>query len=128
MDLAATLNISPAYFESHQADFVVSTVPIPNPVLPVVVVGPLLTEEDRRHVDEAIRRSGEAMAARKAMVTEKHVDFVSALRILSLYQTTLQNGMTSTNLLILLIRCYHVLVSSMVFGVLRDVNSDQFHL
>ena len=86
VDLAATLNISPAYFESHQADFVVSTVPIPNPVLPVVVVGPLLTEEDRRHVDEAIRRSGEAMAARKAMVTEKHVDFVSALRILSLYQ------------------------------------------
>ena len=86
VDQAATLTLSPAYFESHEADFVISTVPIPNLPLPVVVVGTLLTEEDRRRIDEAIRRSVEALAEKKVAGGRNRVDFVSALRITSLYQ------------------------------------------
>jgi galactitol-specific phosphotransferase system IIB component len=86
VDQAATLTLSPAYFESHEADFVISTVPIPNLPLPVVVVGTLLTEEDRRRIDEAVRRSVEALAEKKVAGGRNRVDFVSALRITSLYQ------------------------------------------
>lgn len=84
VDQAAALQLAPGYFELHKADFIISTVPVPEVPLPVVTVNALLTEADRREIDEAVRLIGEKQVEKKAQ-KKVQVDFQSALRVLSVY-------------------------------------------
>lgn len=85
VDQVAALQLSPGYFDLHEADFIVSTVPVPQMRLPVVVVGALLGEEDRRRIDEAIRHSSEVQVEKAVQKERPKVDFPSALRVLGAY-------------------------------------------
>ena len=88
VDQAAALQLAPGYFELHKADFIISTVPVPEVPLPVVTVNALLTEADRREIDEAVRLIGEKQVEKKAQ-KKVQVDFQSALRVLSVYSSAI---------------------------------------
>ncbi|SDP63204.1 BglG family transcription antiterminator [Selenomonas ruminantium] len=83
-DMVSTMQLTPAYFREHEADFIIATVPIPHVPLPVVVVSALLTPADQAKIDGLLDRQlpverVEAPAAAKP-------DFVSALKIMGAYE------------------------------------------
>ena len=85
-DLVSTLQLTPEYFSSHEAEFIVATVPIPKVPLPVVVVSALFSKEDQQRVDEEIMRCEEAkVPAAKADSGKIKLDFAPALRIMQAY-------------------------------------------
>lgn len=81
----AALELSSEFMASARPDFIISTVPIPQVQVPVVVVGALLSEEDRQRIDGAIRSLSVSRVEEKAARKVK-LDFVSALRVLSAYE------------------------------------------
>lgn len=80
----ASLELSPEMIKKCEADFIVSTVPIPALPVPVVVVNALLGKDDRDALDEAISRVSSVQVERKAKAHVK-VDFPSALRVMNAY-------------------------------------------
>lgn len=85
-DQVSTLQLTPEYFSSHEAEFIVSTVPIPSVPLPVVVVSALLSKEDQQRIDEELIRCEKTKAPAKAPdFGRAKPDFTSALRVMQAY-------------------------------------------
>lgn len=84
VDLVSTLQLTPGYFDTHTADIIISTVPIPSVPVPVVVVSPLLTLEDRGRLTQAIEHAADnAPPVREATVAPP--DFKSGLELMAVY-------------------------------------------
>ena len=89
-DLVSTLQLTPDYFAAHEAEFIVSTVPIPQIPLPVVVVSALLSKEDQQQVDEALLHSEEIKVEEQATGRVKaRLDFPAALRVMGAYNAAI---------------------------------------
>lgn len=89
-DQVSTLQLTPEYFSSHEAEFIVATVPIPHVPLPVAVVSALLTKEDQLCIDELLGQCEEArVEARAAGKAQAKPDFAAALRIMQAYDTAI---------------------------------------
>ena len=83
VDTVSTLELTPSYNDIHDADLVVSTVPVPNETaMPVIVVNALLGADDIRRIDDAITKLSEQAVERAA---RPKVDFPTALRSLDAY-------------------------------------------
>ena len=84
-DMVSTMQLTPAYFREHEADFIIATVPIPHVPLPVVVVSALLTPADQAKIDGLLDKQlpAERVEAPAAAVKP---DFVSALKIMGAYE------------------------------------------
>lgn len=89
-DLVSTLQLNPDYFAAHEAEFIVSTVPVPQVPLPVVVVSALLSKDDQQQIDEALlhceERKVEAQASGR---TKAALDFPAALRVMGAYNAAI---------------------------------------
>ena len=86
VDLVSALQIDAGYARNHDADFVISTVPIPWSPLPVVVSTPLLDDADKRRIDDEILRQQErAVREREALPARKAVPFLEALQQMAAY-------------------------------------------
>lgn len=84
VDLVSTLQLTPGYFDTHTADIIISTVPIPSVPVPVVVVSPLLTLEDRARLTQAIEHAADsAPDVREAAIAPP--DFKSGLELMAVY-------------------------------------------
>ena len=83
-DMVSTMQLTPAYFREHEADFIIATVPIPHVPLPVVVVSALLTPADQEKIDGLLDR--QLPAERVEAPAAAKPDFVSALKIMGAYE------------------------------------------
>lgn len=54
IELVSAVHLSRAYVEKTQAEFIISTIPIPDCALPVVVVNSLLLQEDRDKINRQL--------------------------------------------------------------------------
>jgi mannitol operon transcriptional antiterminator len=84
-DMVSTMQLTPAYFREHEADFIIATVPIPHVPLPVVVVSALLTPDDQEKIDGVLDKLLPAERAAVPAAAAKP-DFVSALKIMGAYE------------------------------------------
>ena len=84
-DMVSTMQLTPAYFREHEADFIIATVPIPHVPLPVVVVSALLTPADQAKIDGLLDKQLPAERVEAPAATAKP-DFVSALKIMGAYE------------------------------------------
>ena len=84
-DMVSTMQLTPAYFREHEADFIIATVPIPHVPLPVVVVSALLTPADQEKIDGLLDKQLPAERAEVPAAAAKP-DFVSALKIMGAYE------------------------------------------
>ena len=84
-DMVSTMQLTPAYFREHEADFIIATVPIPHVPLPVVVVSALLTPADQAKIDGLLDKQLPAERAEVPAAAAKP-DFVSALKIMGAYE------------------------------------------
>ena len=84
-DMVSTMQLTPAYFREHEADFIIATVPIPHVPLPVVVVSALLTPADQEKIDGLLDKQLPAERVEAPAATAKP-DFVSALKIMGAYE------------------------------------------
>ena len=84
-DMVSTMQLTPAYFCEHEADFIIATVPIPHVPLPVVVVSALLTLADQAKIDGLLDRQLPAERVEAPAAAAKP-DFVSALKIMGAYE------------------------------------------
>ncbi len=84
------MQLNPDYFAAHEAEFIVSTVPVPQVPLPVVVVSALLSKDDQQQIDEALlhceERKVEAQASGR---TKAALDFPAALRVMGAYNAAI---------------------------------------
>ena len=84
------MHLNPDYFAAHEAEFIVSTVPVPQVPLPVVVVSALLSKDDQQQIDEALlhceERKVEAQASGR---TKAALDFPAALRVMGAYNAAI---------------------------------------
>ena len=83
-DMVSTMQLTPAYFREHEADFIIATVPIPHVPLPVVVVSALLTPADQAKIDGLLDK--QLPAERVEAPAAAKPDFVSALKIMGAYE------------------------------------------
>ncbi|MBQ1809136.1 MAG: PTS sugar transporter subunit IIA, partial [Selenomonas sp.] len=83
--MVSTMQLTPAYFREHEADFIIATVPIPHVPLPVVVVSALLTPADQEKIDGLLDKQLPAERV-EAPTTAAKPDFVSALKIMGAYE------------------------------------------
>lgn len=91
VDLVSALQLNPDYVRHHEADFVISTVPIPWSPLPVVVTTPLLDEADKRRIDAEVQRQQKrAVHLRTPLPVKAAVPFLEALRQMAAYNQAVQ--------------------------------------
>ncbi|MCR5758018.1 MAG: BglG family transcription antiterminator [Selenomonas sp.] len=83
-DMVSTLQLTLAYFGEHEADFIISTVPIAHVPLPVVVVSALLTPDDQKKIDELLDSQAPQFRAQTATKKAKP-NFVAALQAMKAY-------------------------------------------
>ncbi len=67
VETISTINPDEDILKERGIDFVVSTVPIPNCELPVVVVNPLLMMEDKKKLEEFIKRTQTEISRKKSL-------------------------------------------------------------
>jgi mannitol operon transcriptional antiterminator len=84
VDVISALHVNNLYINQVQAEFVVSTVPIPNCILPVVVVNSLLNEVDKEKINKQIVILGETILKQAAKMPVEY-DFKVHLMQLNEY-------------------------------------------
>ncbi|SEJ69596.1 mannitol operon transcriptional antiterminator [Propionispira arboris] len=84
VDVISALHVNNLYINQVQAEFVVSTVPIPNCMLPVVVVNSLLNEVDKEKINKQIVVLGETILKQAAKMPAPY-DFKTHLMQLNEY-------------------------------------------
>ncbi|SHK26353.1 transcriptional antiterminator, BglG family [Selenomonas ruminantium] len=87
-DMVSTLQLTPEYFASHEADFIIATVPVRHMPLPVVVVSALLSPDDQEKIDALLDASGEKVVESQPQAVRK-LPFVEALRIMTAYEQSI---------------------------------------
>lgn len=85
VDHISTLQVDDAYVRQQGIEFVISTVPIYNVTVPVVVVSPLLEEADIRRIDLAIKQQNESFLRQAAEAAIALPPFREALQRLQDY-------------------------------------------
>jgi len=84
VDVISALHVNNLYINQVQAEFVVSTVPILNCMLPVVVVNSLLNEVDKEKINKQIVLLGESILKQAAKMPDQY-DFKTHLMQLNEY-------------------------------------------
>ena len=87
-DMVSTLQLTPEYFASHEADFIIATVPVRHMPLPVVVVSALLSPDDQEKIDALLDASGSKVVEEQPQAVKK-LPFVEALRIMNAYEQSI---------------------------------------
>lgn len=84
-DMVSTMQLTPAYFGEHEADFIIATVPISHVPLPVVVVSALLTPPDQEKIDNLLDKQAPEVR-QEATPKGSKPDFVTALKVMGAYE------------------------------------------
>ncbi len=92
VDLVSALQVNRDYVRRMEADFVISTVPIPWSPLPVVVTTPLLDAADKERIEKELVRQAEHRAHHVTAVQEREaIPFVESLRRMDAYNQAIQS-------------------------------------
>lgn len=92
VDLVSALQVNRDYARRMEADFVISTVPIPWSPLPVVVTTPLLDAADKARIEKELMRQADHRTHYATAVKEREViPFVESLRRMDAYNQAIQS-------------------------------------
>ncbi|WP_270400061.1 BglG family transcription antiterminator [Mitsuokella multacida] len=92
VDLVSALQVNRDYVRRMEADFVISTVPIPWSPLPVVVTTPLLDAADKERIEKELVCQAEHRAHHVTAVQEREaIPFVESLRRMDAYNQAIQS-------------------------------------
>lgn len=89
VDQISTLSIDDTYAKQQEVDFVISTVPIPTSPIPVVVVSPVLGENDMRLINSELQRQNEYFLRDAVRAERKGMGFREALECMTEYDTAI---------------------------------------
>lgn len=56
VDVISSIRLEESWLKQEEIDFIISTISIDNSSIPVIVVNPLLLEEDKEHIHEVIKK------------------------------------------------------------------------
>lgn len=91
VDLVSALRVNREYVQHTEADFVISTVPIPWSPLPVVVTTPLLDQRDKARIDQELVRQADCGPHHTPSVsTQKALPFLESLQRMDAYNRAIQ--------------------------------------
>lgn len=91
VDLVSALQVNREYVQHTEADFVISTVPIPWSPLPVVVTTPLLDQRDKARIDQELVRQADCGPHHTPSVsTQKALPFLESLQRMDAYNRAIQ--------------------------------------
>ena len=85
VDQVSTLSLGKEYAHRQDVEFIISTVPVPNASLPVVVVSPVLGAEDIRRIDLELRHQNEIFLKEASDISPQKKDFREALGAMAEY-------------------------------------------
>lgn len=85
VDQISTLNLDGDYARGQEAEFVISTVPIPKAPLPVVVVSPVLGAEDIRRINLELQHQNEVFLREASASDRPRIPFPEALGYMAEY-------------------------------------------
>ena len=92
VDLVSALQVNRDYARRMEADFVISTVPIPWSPLPVVVTTPLLDAADKARIEKELMRQADHRTHHVTAVKDREaIPFVESLRRMDAYNQAIQS-------------------------------------
>ena len=83
VDQASTLDIDEEYLQRLEAEFIISTVPIPHAPVPVVVVTPMLNQGDMERIQVRLQQQNKLFLKEAALGAVSRRDFREGLRELT---------------------------------------------
>mgnify|MGYP003584504797 FL=1 len=94
VDLVSTLQLTAEYIDRTDAEFVISTVPVQECGLSVIVVNPLFNEQDQVRIENQLRLMKDNLLT-KTVKPEQQIDFKEALNQLTLYNEAIKELLDS---------------------------------